>query len=294
MIDVNLPKIGTKLDYDVPFSQKQIDKSVIGIVLDLRKTLWKKIKVSKKLSATKVLCRTLWKRNKEEYVIEIENLSGYNTIGTALNKWLLGKDASLEKEFEGKDLRFKEKVYLKNPRLYEIRFNRELFLLDIRFPHLKEMGKDFLFIKRKLIKRSAKIETTLVESWLLEKLKKFRYEKTIERNKDIAKNMLDLIVDIAVQVENHPPKPIQPPFYFRKNEIKKIGAHLLKLCKQNSKSDSENLLNLDSIFSSLADDFDEIITKKKIKDITKKMERKIRKIARVFYSSRIENSFTFI
>jgi len=287
MFEIKLPSLETKLAYDIPITDKQTQQALVGRVLDLTDSLGTKIKVWKKLSSQKILCKPLKDSDTTQYVFEIENLKGTNDIVTALNKWMHAKEECTKEEYQGKEVRFVEKVFFNNPRLYEIRFNNELFKLNLRFAKLTEMGREQVLVRKKQVKRNAKIKTVLVNEWYLDTMTNFDYEKTLESNREIAEKLVDKIVQMAVDTELNPPKPIEPPFYFRLAEIRKIWDHMTKLTKDRGR-ETWDLLALDTLNDFLSDNFDEVITIKERKEILAKMKRKVRKIARQFYAEQSE------
>jgi len=289
MIDIKLPKIWTKLACDIEVPQHKIDETVTGKTLDLRETLWQRVKVWKKLSNKKVLCKIIWGNDDTQYVIEVSNVKWFNTIAPAINKWIYGKQEILEEKYKWKDVRYSEKVYFSNPRIYEIKYNTEIFRLDLRIAKLREMWSELLHEKKREVKRNGRMETILVENWLLEELVKLNYEKTIESDRDIAEHILRTTVNIFAEVETHPPEPVQTPFYFRKKEVLELWDHLLKLCRANGKEDNKSLIDLDSVMDFLEDNFEEIVTKKEIEKIYDQMKRKARKVAKQFYTHCLES-----
>lgn len=277
-----LPDISTKLVFDIEIPKGEIKKSLLWQEIDLTDSLGQKIKVWKKIWKDKLLCTWKIGRKKVQYVFEIENITGNNTVVWAINKWMFAKQLIAKKENADKEFHFSEAAYYSNPRLYDIRFNHELFKLNLRVAKLVEMGRDLLQEKKKQVKRNGKIHTVLRSKGFVDRLYQFSYEKTLETDQEVADKLLDEIVNMCVETEIRPPKPIEPPFFFRTAQIVEIWEHFIKLCKQRGKED-DDLLSLDALNDFLDDDFEEVVTRSEVEEIKAKMKRKIRKIARQFW-----------
>lgn len=288
MLDIKIPDIATKLACKVEIPTSISKWSIVGKTIDLTDSLSQKIKVFKKLSDKKVVC--IWKMNGKEvqYTFELENIKGNNDIASALNLWMYAKKEVLSKKYKGKDVKYYEKVYFHSPRLYEIRINKQVFKLNLRMAKLTEMGRDMLLGKKRAVKRNARILTFLRNEGYYEKLSEFTFERTLESNKEVIEEFVEEMVKLCIITEQDPPTPIEPPFFFRVGEIRKIGEHFLTLTRQRGKEDDDDLLSLDALNDFLDDNFEEIITAEEREEILAKMKRKIRKIARQFWKARQE------
>ncbi len=279
---LQLPDISTKLVYDINIPKEEVHKSLTGKEIDLRDSFGQKIKVWRRIWRNKLLC--IWKENgkKKQYVFELENISGNNRVVWAINKWIFAKEYITRKENKWKEFHFHESVFYSKPRLYDIRFNKDLFKLNLRFAKLTEMGRDILQEKKRKVKRIWRIHTILRSKWYIDKLTQFSYEKTLETDGEVVEKIVNKVVKMCVETELHPPKPIEPPFYFRTAQIMQIGDHLLKLTKQRGQEE-KNIIWIDALTNFLEDNFEEIVTKEEVEEILAKMKRKIRKIAREFW-----------
>lgn len=288
MLDIKIPDIDTKLACDIDMPAGVSKWSIVGKVIDLTDSLSQKIKVFKKLSDKKVVC--LWKMmgKDAQFTFEIENIKGNNDIASALNQWMFAKQEVLTEKYKGKDVKYYEKVYFHSPRLYEIRINKQVFKLNLRMAKLTEMWRNMLLEKKRAVKRNARIITLLRNEGYFDKLWEFTFERTLESNREVMEEYVEEMVRLCVLTEQDPPKPIEPPFFFRVGEIRKIWDHMIKLTRQRGKEDDDDLLSVDGLNDFLNDDFDEIVTKEEREEVLAKMKRKIRKIARQFWKARQE------